>query len=473
MTHGTSFKDPAKNINTCLRAVRKSVKVMNIKDLWDKAAEVIEAKVGGQTFDLWFRPIKPLKIQNDQIVLEVPNRFFKEWIEDHYQDQVTEVFGGLLEKEVSVKLKVFEKQEDPSLRRMETKRENRRAKLASRGIFLNPKFVFDTFVIGPSNQFAHAAARAVADSPGKVYNPLFIYGGVGLGKTHLMNAIGNLVIDKRPDIKVLYAPAEQFTNEFVYSMRNDKMSEFKEKYRNLDVLLIDDIQFIAGKTGTQEELFHTFNSLYDTHKQIVFSSDRPPKDIAPITERLRSRFGMGLIADIQIPDIETKMAILGKKSEMEGIHLPQDVIFFLSSKIKSNIRDLEACMIRLGALSSLSGKEITVEMAQEVLKDLIHDEERAVTVDFIQKKVCEYYGLKLQDIKARKRTRDIAFPRQVAMYLSKMLTESSLSEIGKSFGGKDHSTVIHACKLVEERRKRDEEFNKKLDYLIKKIKGYG
>jgi chromosomal replication initiator protein len=298
---------------------------------------------------------------------------------------------------------------------------------------------------------------------------LFIYGGVGLGKTHLLNAIGNSIIDRLPDVKLLYTPAEQFTNEFVYSMRNDRMNEFKEKYRTLDVLLIDDIQFIAGKGGTQEELFHTFNALYDSHKQIVFSSDRPPKDIFPITERLRSRFAMGLIADIQPPDVETKMAILSKKAEIEGIQLPEDVILYLSTKIKSNIRDLEACMIRLGAHSSLSGKAITLEMAKGVLKDIIQEEEKTLTIDFIQKKVCEYYGLKPQEIKAKKRTRDVAFPRQVAMYLCKTLTNSSLSDIGKNFGGKDHSTVIHACKLIEEKRKKDEEFNRKIDYLIKKI----
>jgi chromosomal replication initiator protein len=287
-----------------------------------------------------------------------------------------------------------------------------------------------------------------------------------------MQASGNFIIDKLHDINLLYIPAEQFTNEFVFSMRNNKMEEFKERYRNLDILLIDDIQFIAGKMGTQEELFHTFNALYNTHKQIVFSSDRPPKDISPITERLRSRFGMGLIADIQIPEIETKVAILEKKCEIEGIQLPSDVSFFLASKIKTNIRDLEACMIRLGAHSSLSGRTITVEMAKDVLKDLIQDEERPLSIESIQKTVCEYFGIKPHDIRAKKRTRDIAFPRQVAMYLCKALTDASLSEIGKNFGGKDHSTVIHACKQVEERRKKDDDFNRKIEYLIKKIKSY-
>jgi chromosomal replication initiator protein len=445
---------------------------MNIQEAWTKTIEAIGVKVGSQTCDLWFKPLRLLDLSEDQAVLEVPNKFFKEWIDDHYPGLISETFGTFLNKDISVQFRVFEKKEDPAARKIETRQQNRRSKLASRGIFLNPKFTFDAFVVGSSNQFAHAASRAIAEAPGKAYNPLFIFGGVGLGKTHLMNAIGNTIIDHMQKAKLLYAPAEQFTNEFVYSMRNDKMEQFKNKYRTLDVLLIDDIQFIAGKSGTQEELFHTFNSLYDSHKQIVFSSDRPPKDISPITERLRSRFGMGLIADIQSPDVETKMAILGKKSEMEGIELPEDVSYFLASKIKSNIRDLEACMIRLGAHSSLTGKEITVEMAKDVLKDLIHDEEKALTVDYIQKTVCEYYGLRLQDIKAKKRTRDIAFPRQIAMHLSKMLTDSSLSEIGKNFGGKDHSTVIHACKLIEERRKTDEDFDKKIDYLIKKIKSY-
>jgi len=441
-----------------------------LEEAWTKTIEALELKVGSQTFDLWFRPLKLLKIHDDQIVLEVPNKFFKEWIDDHYPGIIADTVQQFLKKQIPIEYKLFERKEEAVLKKIETKRENRRAKLASRGIFLSPKFTFDTFVIGASNQFAHAASRAVADAPGKAYNPLFIYGGVGLGKTHLMNAIGNKIIDNHPNIKMMYAPAEQFTNEFVYSMRNDKMDQFKSKYRGLDVLIIDDIQFIAGKSGTQEEMFHTFNALYDTHKQIIFSSDRLPRDISPITERLRSRFGMGLIADIQIPDVETKMAILGKKCEMEGLELPEDVSFFLASKIKSNIRDLEACMIRLGAHSSLTGKEITIEMAKNVLNDLIHDEEKALTVEYVQKIVCEYFGLKVQDIKAKKRTRDIAFPRQVAMYLCKFLTDSSLSEIGKGFGGKDHSTVIHACKLIGARMKEDEDFEKKIEYLIKKIR---
>jgi chromosomal replication initiator protein len=438
---------------------------------WGETVEAIEEKVGNQTFDLWFKPIKFLQLKDQQIVLEVPNKFFREWIEDHFPMLIATTFSSISKENVSTKYKITPRmKETPALKREGARQETRRVKLAKRGVFLNPKFTFDSYVVGPSNQFAHAAAQAVADSPGNTYNPLFIYGGVGLGKTHLMNAIGNIIIDNKPDMKIMYARAEQFTNEFIYSMRNKRMDSFKEKFRNFDVLLIDDIQFIAGKSATQDEMFHTFNSLYDQHHQIIFSSDRPPKDIPDITERLRSRFGMGLIADIQPPEVETKMAILGKKSEVEGIHLPEDVILLLAEKIRSNIRDLEAAMIRLGAHASLSGKEITVEMAKNILKDMIHDEEKALTVEYIQKIVCEYYGLKLQDIKAKKRTRDIAFPRQVAMHLCKTLTHSSLSDIGRKFGGKDHSTVIHACKLIEEQRKKDREFNNRVEYLIKKLR---
>ncbi|MBI4843873.1 MAG: chromosomal replication initiator protein DnaA [Nitrospirae bacterium] len=443
---------------------------MEFDIIWEKTIVIIKEKVGDQAFELWFRPIKFIKVKDDQLILEVPNKFFKEWIEDHFPMILSSTFSGQLKKEVSVKYQFSEKKTEAETKKNAGGQEGRKTMLAKRGIFLNQKFTFDSYVIGPSNQFANAASQAVADSPGSSYNPLFIYGDVGLGKTHLMNAIGNRIIENNPGIKLSYARAEQFTNEFIYSMRNNKMDSFKEKFRNLDALLIDDIQFIAGKSATQDELFHTFNSLYDRRRQIVFSSDRPPKDIADITERLRSRFGMGLIAEIQAPEVETKIAILGKKSELEGIHLPEDVALMLASRIKSNIRDLEAAMIRLGAHSSLSGKEITVEMARNILKDMIHDEEKALTVEYIQKTVCDYYGLKLQDIKAKKRTRDIAFPRQIAMHLCKTLTHSSLSDIGRKFGGKDHSTVIHACKLIEEQKKKDSDLNSKIEYFMKRLR---
>src|SRR3990170_1744735 len=367
-------------------------------------------------------------------------------------------------------LSKIEEKADPIAKKMDMKLESRRQRLASRGIYLNPKYTFESFVVGPSNQFAQAAARSVSEATGKTYNPLFIYGGVGLGKTHLVSAVGNAVIDRNPNLTVLYVSSEQFTNEVVSAIRHDRMGEFKEKYRNLDVLLLDDIQFIANKTATQEEFFHTFNALYEKQKQIVVSSDRPPKEITEVTDRLRSRFTMGLIADIQLPEIETKIAILLKKAAMERINIPEDTAYYLASKVKSNIRELEGCLIRLGAQASLTGKPIDIEMAKNILRELIEDDERPITVDHIQKIVCEYFGIKIIDIKAKKRTKEVVLPRQIAMYLAKQLTEMSLSDIGKGFGGKDHATVIYACKQIEEKRAKDEAFNRMIENLLRKAK---
>lgn len=440
-----------------------------MEDIWEKSLSKIEEKIGSNVFDLWIRPIKPLNIKDQQVFLEVPNRFFKEWIEDYYPTLINEVLEGLLGHPVVLKYKVAEK-ETPDVKRMEAKLENRKTRLASRGIYLNPKYTFENFVSGQSNQFAQAAAKAVADKPGKVYNPLFIYGGVGLGKTHLISAIGNNVIDNRHDYAVLYVSAEQFTNEVVSAIRHSKTEELKKKYRNLDLLLIDDIQFIENKTQTQEELFYTINALYEKQRQIVLSSDRPPKEIKTVTDRLRSRFGMGLIADIQPPEFETRVAIIYKKSAMERMTLQEDVVHFIAAKAKTNIREIEGCLIRLGAHAALTGGHIDIEMAKNVLKDFAQDNEKPVTLDQIQKAVCEYFGLRTQDIKAKKRTKEIALPRQVAMYLSKQLTEASLSEIGKNIGGKDHATVIYACKQIEDRRARDENFNRMVETLVHKIK---
>ncbi len=442
---------------------------MENEAVWQSCLKTIEETVGTQVFELWFKPIKVMQIKEQQATIELPNRFYREWIEEHYPNIIPDVITGILKRQIAVKYKVAEKQ-GAGTRRVEAQMEGRKARLASRGIYLNPKYTFENFIIGPSNQFAGAAAKAVTNALGKTYNPLFIYGGVGLGKTHLLNAIGNHTIDRSPDIKLIYIPAEQFTNEFVYAMRNDKMGAFKEKYRNADILLIDDIQFIAGKTGTQEELFYTFNALYESQKQIVISSDRPPKEITPLTDRLKSRFTWGLIADMQPPDVETKLAILWEKAKMEGITLADDVAHYLASRIRSNIREMEGCLIRLGAHASLTGQKINLDMAKEILKDIIQEDEELITIEKIQKVVCEYYGIKVQELKARNRSREIAVPRQVAMYLSKQMTDTSLSEIGKSFGGKDHSTVIHSCKQVEAKKTTNEEFNRRIETLIRKIK---
>lgn len=442
---------------------------MILGDIWSKSLSRIEERIGGNIVELWFKPIKLSQVKEQQVTLDIPNRFFKEWIEDSYPDIITKTLEGILGYPVTVRFKIAEKI-DSDVKKKDIWLENRKQRLATRGIYLNPKYTFENFVIGPSNQFAQAAAKAVAEVPGRAYNPLFVYGGVGLGKTHLITAIGNAVIDKIRDLSVIYVSAEQFTNEVVSAIRHEKMGELKEKYRNVDLLLLDDIHFIANKTQTQEEFFHTFNAIYEKQKQIVISSDRPPKEIGAVTDRLRSRFSMGLIADIQPPELETKMAIVLKKAQMEKINLRDEVAYYLASKVKSNIRELEGCLIRLGAQASLTGKPIDMEMTKNILRDLVEDDEKPLTTDRIQRVVCEHFGLKLADIKARKRTKEIALPRQIAMYLSKQLTGMSLNDIGKNFGGKDHATVIYACKQIEEKRAKDEVFNKMIESLLRKIK---
>lgn len=443
---------------------------MPLEDIWNKSLSIIEKKVGANAFELWFKPIKPSQLEEQSVLLEIPNRFFREWIEDYYPNLISEALEGIVGFPVTVRFKIAEK-EDTAVKRMDARLEGRRQRLASKGIYLNPRYTFDNFIAGPSNQFANAAAKAVADNPGMTYNPLFIYGGVGLGKTHLITAIGNKVADKRHDFNILYVPSDQFITEAVTAMRHGKTEELKKKYRSPDLLLIDDIQFIENKTACQDELFHTINALYERQKQIVLSSDRPPIEIKSIEDRLRSRFGMGLIADILPPEIELKMAIIQKKAEMDKIPLTPDVINFLASKIKSNIRDLEACLIRLGAHSSLTGEPIDIAMVKNILRDMISDESKPVTVEQILKAVSDCFGIKHQEMKSKKRTKEIAMPRQVAMYISKQITNCSLSDIGKNFGGKDHATVIYACKQVEERRSRDEDLNRTIESLINRIKG--
>ena len=442
---------------------------MTLEELWNNSLSSIEERVGDNIIDLWFRPIKLSQVKEQQITVDIPNRFFKDWIEDNYPDIIAEALRGILGYPVTVRYRIAAKI-DPAVKKMDMRLESRKQKLASRGIYLNPKYTFENFVTGPSNQFAQAAAKAVAGAPGKVYNPLFIYGGVGLGKTHLITAIGNAVIDKSTDMSIIFVSAEQFTNEVVSAIRHEKMGDLKDKYRNVDLLLLDDIHFIANKTQTQEEFFHTFNAIYEKQKQIVISSDRPPKEIGAVTDRLRSRFSMGLIADIQPPELETKVAILQRKAALEKIPIPEEVAYYLASKVKSNIRELEGCLIRLGAQASLTGRPVNVEMAKNILQDLIEEDEKPVTTDHIQRIVCEHFALKLSDMKAKKRTKEVALPRQVAMYLSKQLTSLSLNDIGKSFGGKDHATVIYACKQVEERKAKDEVFNRMIESLLRKIK---
>jgi chromosomal replication initiator protein len=394
----------------------------------------------------------------------VPNVLFKDWLTRHYSGVITEaanelkrpglVVNFMTDSPTAVPIIPLGSDDTPAI-------DSVQAPAAQPGpAGLIPRYTFDTFIVGSSNQFAHAACRAVAEAPSRSYNPLFIYGGVGLGKTHLMHAVGHYVLQHDRNLKLTYISSERFMNEMINAVRYDRVLDFRAQYRSVDVLLVDDIQFLAGKEGTQTEFFHTFNALHDSQKQIVLSSDCPPQEIQALEERLRSRFEWGLIADIQSPDLETKVAILKKKAETEAVPLPDDVAMYIAGKIKSNIRELEGSLIRLIAYASLTGQEISLALTQEVLKNILDHDVKAVTIEIIQKFVADYYNLRMMDLKARDNSKSVAMPRQIAMYLSKQLTHASLPEIGRSFGGKHHSTVIHSIRKVEELRKRDPDFNK-------------
>jgi len=454
-------------------------------DLWARALEIIKKEVDNdQTYAIWFSPIRPASLTGDSITLEVPNKFFKDWLLERYLNILRAALQQASGRELKVEIVANENEVLPprEVKRAEAKADpkkegkgfwpfSRQPQDPAREIGLNEKYTFDSFVIGPSNRFAHAASLAVSDSPAKAYNPLFIYGAAGLGKTHLMHAIGQRALEKSPKAKVLYISSEEFTNQLIGAIQNRSTPKFREKYRSVDILLIDDVHFIAGKESTQEEFFHTFNTLYDSHKQIVVTSDRPPKEINKLEERLVSRFGWGLVTDIQPPDFETRTAILKKKSEKETIRLPEDVFYFLAEKVKTNIRELEGALIRVVAYSRLVEKEVSVDLAKEVLKDMIIEGEKKVTIDLIQKKVSEYFDIKLSDMRAKKRSKAIAYPRQIAMYLARQLTDYSLPEIGDQFGGRDHTTVIHACDKIEGDLKVKEGFAPLVDRLITSIKG--
>ncbi|HPM42417.1 MAG TPA: chromosomal replication initiator protein DnaA [Candidatus Omnitrophota bacterium] len=450
--------------------------------VWPRALEHIKAELNNdQTYNVWFSPIKFVGLAQDKITLEVPNKFFKVWLLERYMDLINDCIEKSSGKELGIEFILCETGDEEAVdktRPAEQKKDARQfwpfAKPVSgvaKEIGLNQKYTFESFIEGPSNRFARAASLAVSDSPAKAYNPLFIYGGVGLGKTHLMHAIAHRALQRSPKTKILYISSEDFTNQLISAIQNRTTPAFRTKYRNVDILLIDDIQFIAGKESTQEEFFHTFNTLFDAHKQIVVSSDRPPKEIHLLEERLVSRFEWGLVTDIQPPDFETRMAILKKKSEKETIALPEDVFYFLAEKIKTNIRELEGALIRVVAYAKLIGKEVSVALVKEVLKDMLIEGEKKITIDLIQKKVSEYFDIKLSDMRAKKRSKTIAYPRQIAMYLARQLTDFSLPEIGDQFGGRDHTTVIHACDKIEGDLKSKDGFKKMIDNLILSLKG--
>src|SRR5271165_3722709 len=460
---------------------------------WARILDALEKKVNRHSYDTWLKPTRYSHASNKVLFVRIPTAEFRH-VGDKYADLIQEALDNLGLGYEDVKFVTAE--DDPSNTPIRhngglsvhhapsTSTGAGQQAATAPGMYpsqarfdwdsaaqLNPRYTFDAFVIGSGNQFAHAACQAVAERPSKAYNPLFLYGGVGMGKTHLMQAIGHEIKRRQPQTAICYTSSEKFTNDMINSLRYDKMTTFRDKFRNVDVLLIDDIQFLTGKERTQEEFFHTFNALHESMKQIVIASDRSPKELAEIEDRLRSRFEWGLIADIQPPDLETKVAILQKKAEQERVTLPVDVALFIAQNIRSNVRELEGALIRLVAHSSLIGADITLPYAQQVLKNFIDSQARKVTIESIQKAVAEQFGLRLVEIKAKNNSRSIVYPRQIAMYLAKHLTEASLPEIGRQFGGKHHTTVLHSVDKIEESRKNDKDLNRLLNKLTEQLGG--
>lgn len=440
----------------------------NLDSTWNDVLDIIKVELTEVSYNTWLKTIIPINISDNTIILGAPNDFTKGILEGRYLNLIKNAIMEVTKKEYSIVFVIPGEEEIPDMGqtiKQDLAENNQRSQL-------NPKYSFNTFVIGNSNRFAHAASLAVAEAPAQAYNPLFIYGGVGLGKTHLMHAIGHYILSQNPNTKVVYVTSEKFTNELINSIREYRNEEFRNKYRNVDVLLVDDIQFIAGKEGTQEEFFHTFNALHEANKQIIISSDRPPKEIPTLEDRLRSRFEWGLIADIQAPDLETRIAILRKKANMENIEVQDEVMQYIATKIKSNIRELEGALIRVVAYSSLTNKAITVDLAEEALKDIIsNNKPREITVNLIKEEVSNQYNIKMEDFNSKRRTKAIAFPRQIAMYLTRELTDLSLPKIGDEFGGRDHTTVIHACDKINNNMADDDDFKDKIEYIIGKLKG--
>ena len=423
--------------------------------------ESLKEKISEQNVSTWIKPINPVKISGNVLTVEVPNKFIKDWVKDNYKKTIEETLSavGTVNYIINIKInekskKIINKEKDNIRKSVDIVEE--KLQIPEQNLLnINNRYTFESFVSGPSNQFAHAAAMAVSNNPATTYNPLFIYGGVGLGKTHLINAIGNEIHKRNNKTKICYYSSEKFTNELINSLRHARMEEFRNKFRSIDILLIDDIQFIAGKKSTQEEFFHTFNALYESHKQIVVTSDKFPKEIPDLEERLRSRFEWGLIADIQAPDTETKQAILKMKADQNNIELPEDVIYFIANSISNNVRELEGYLIRIGAFSSLTSTPINIDMAKKVLKDILIENNREITIEKIQKRVAEHFQIKVNDLKSSKRLKSIVFPRQIAMYICRNMTNLSYPEIGAKFGGKDHSTIIHAIKKIEKNMQDD------------------
>ena len=441
---------------------------MDLTELWQKSLEILRQKIAPVSFETWIVPIKPIAVSNSTVILKIDDSFIKNTVETKYYNLIENTIKHLMGSNYKIAITETENINTEE-KAQSNKPEKQKSEFESN---LNPKYVFSTFVVGNSNRLAHAAALAVAESPATAYNPFFLYGGVGLGKTHLMHSIAHYILENNPNAKVLYVSCEKFTNELINSIRDDKNEEFRRKYRNIDVLLIDDIQFISQKERTQEEFFHTFNALYDAHKQIIISSDRPPKEIKTLEERLRSRFEWGLIADINPPDYETRIAILKKKAENDNIVVNDEVYEYIAKNIVSNIRELEGALTRVVAYSQLTQEKISKSLAENALKDIFSDQAAIeVTPDRIQEVVAAYYNIRPEDITGSKRSSNIAYPRQIAMYLTRRMLDISLPKIGESFGGRDHTTVIHAINKIDDNLKKDKNLQSVIFELENRIKG--
>lgn len=434
--------------------------------------------LSADTYNLWFAPLQGSAIDNNALVLEVANDFCEVWLKDNYLSLLQDVVAATSGRQLQIRFKVgatalaapAARVPEPHPAKPKVVEPHADRNSATNDAGFNPKNTFDTFVVGTNNNFAYAAAQAVAQAPGKSYNPLFLYGGVGLGKTHLLHAIGHHVTTHKKGARVAYLSSEKFTNEYIDGIQNNQLARFRKKYRQTDVLLIDDIQFLAGKERIQEEFFHTFNALHEAHKQIVLTCDRPASEIQNLEQRLVSRFEWGLVTDLQPPDVEMRLAILHKKAQLMGVDLPAEIMNFLANRIRTNIRRLEGALIRVASYAALTGKKLSVEVVEGLLREILHEEGRySISIEVIQKKVAEHFDIRLADMTSKRRPENIAFPRQVAMFLSRQMTESSLSSIGEAFGGRDHGTVLHACRLVKDRMEVDAHVRQVVSLLEKQL----
>jgi chromosomal replication initiator protein len=451
---------------------------MDISDqgIWNEAQERLRTMLNPDIYNLWFAPLRPLTIDEGSITLEVANDFCEVWLTDNYLSLIQDVMAHVSGRTIKVKFQIMEGEGTassvtiPKVAPAKSSPAPKRTAAERAEFSFNPNNTFETFVVGNSNTFAHAAALAVAQAPGRSYNPLFLYGGVGLGKTHLLHAIGQHVAHHKNGARVTYVSSEKFTNEFIDAIQNNQLVKFRRKFRQADVFLIDDIQFLAGKERIQEEFFHTFNALHEARKQLVMTCDRPASEIQNLEERLVSRFEWGLVTDMQPPDVETRMAILGKKANLMGVQLPAEITNFLAQRIRTNIRRLEGALVRVASFSALTGKELTLEVVEGLLREILHEEGRfTINIEGIQKKVADHFDLRLSDMSSKRRPENIAFPRQIAMFLARQLTGSSLNTIGEAFGGRDHGTVLHACRLVKDRMQLDSNVRQVVSYLEKQL----